>query len=324
MSSKDILYYHRLANKSFKEHETKCLDSDDIAENMDIGIQYGMYTLESSLYIQKYTEILERPIKVSMTTGKRSGTKEERELFKSYLTMLDTYKKFLNFEIPSLEKVDETQELCNNCSSSSFVHTDDSDICTECGTEVFDLCTYSSFKDNDRVHITAKHVQDRTKSIEEDIRKFQGKGVYKVTPEVITQIEDELENVHHIKKTSKQFTPRTVRMILKKLSKSQYYKDANFIWMQISNRKLPDISDIEALLIKEFRQLENAYSNFTTEQKNGRTSFPRREYVFRRQLERHGKQFADCFFSEIKSDSTERHLKTVCNELFRSLGWSIS
>ena len=300
--------------------------TDDLVEAVNLastGVLYGMYILDSNPILDEVEKLMMKPLNICPRTGKKQGVKEEDELVVTYFNTLRKYQSIIDFPVPSNETSCSSRQRCPDCDSAS-IHTDDEEIiCSNCCAVIGEVDVFTSFTDSERLHVAPRHTADRSKTVEEAIRKFQGLGDCKVPDKLIEGIKSQIVSM---KIAINDVTPRIVRDILKTvkgLNGNKYYDQMVYIWHKITKKRRPNISSIERFIIEDIAEMERVHHTLTICEKQNRTSFPNMSYVFRRVIERHGFYFSDGFFPSIKSSETQSYLQTICDTIFHRLGWPI-
>jgi hypothetical protein len=168
---------YEILNSKIRDIETRSTESFYISESIE--------------HIEKYKKILKTPIKMSFLGKKNENTSEKKEIISNYLDIASKYSPTLSGIICK----DIPKIICNNCTNkNSFDISENSTyICTECGSQQEVFMHTSSYKDADRVNISAKYTYDRKIHFRDCINQYQGKQNSTIDPIVYKQLEKEFE-----------------------------------------------------------------------------------------------------------------------------------
>lgn len=191
----------------------------DIENSSDLEF----YVTETIDIVEKYREILKTPIKLSFLgpsrTDSKSGAGEKSdpksEIVKTYL---DIVQRISNPEIQSIvqaittskiEKKNRLQSeknkeivnlsakentICNNCQNKErFAIEENTYICLDCSSQQEMLQNSVSYKDSDRVNISARYTYDRKVHFRDCINQYQGKQNCSIPQSVYDDLEEILD-----------------------------------------------------------------------------------------------------------------------------------
>tara|TARA_Y100000768_G_scaffold388787_1_gene387193 strand:- start:5186 stop:5683 length:498 start_codon:yes stop_codon:yes gene_type:complete len=154
----------------------------------------------------------------------------------------------------------------------------------------------------------------RMNHFSEKLSQIQGKERTQLDPTLLQDIRDQIEKMNI---DIDSVTPKTIKMILKKLNKSKFYEHCNLITYKINGFKLPYFTNEQEEKLKEMFNL--VQKPFKTHSPPNRKNFLNYAYIFRKFLELLSYDEFLPFFSELKSReklySQDEHWKKICNDL---------
>lgn len=295
-------------------------------KNIEAEQNYNFYLNESMCIVQRYREILKKPIKLSFVTKtKPESNQEKMKLINDFLALA---KKYI-----SIEKDDgyEKKEICTSCLSKNLVYSENAQICLSCGMESMTGANPLSYRDISRINILQKYTYERRSHFRDCINQFQGKQNCKIPDTVYQQLEEQFlkHNLLHGDNT----TPKEIRyakvqkehilLFLKELRQDKHYENVNYIYSQLTGIRCPDISHIEEQLMTDFDTLVNLYiKKFKYERKIQRKSFMNIHYVFYQLLNKNKFFCKKEEFNILKTIDRKTFHDDVFKELFEELGWN--
>ena len=287
----------------------------------DISLNY--YLMNSYSLIERYTKLINTPLKTSFMGKKVVSTNKKQEIINKYLEVSQTYKKNLVHFKPL-----EMTLLCSNCANTKqFIIEENNYICSECGTQlkqVENLCSYNAIS---RVNISSKYKYDRKVHFRECVNQFQGKQTSTIPDNIYQYIIKQLR-LHNFVTGEIPFphiTKKQVYMFLKDGKFSKYYEDLNLIHYKITGIRPPDISHIEANLLADFDMLTNLYDiKFRKNKKFRRKNFINTQYVLYQLLRKYNFPCKSTDFNILKTDERKSFHDEICRELFSELKWNFN
>jgi hypothetical protein len=286
------------------------------------------YTAETSHLLQKYKKILQTPIKMSFMGRNRKKNKKKNKVIFDYLTIAQNYTSS-KIEIPIKGK----RVVCNNCpNKKSFDIIDDSIyICLQCGAQQEVLLHTSSYKDIDRINISAKYTYDRKVHFRDCINQYQGKQNSTIDSKVYIDLEDQFQN-HHLL-IGDETTPTEIRfskiekdhihLFLKELEYTKHYENVNLIHCQMTGKKSDDISYLEDRLLDDFDALTELYDRkFKNKPGFIRKNFINTQYVLYQFLLRYRHPCKKDDFTILKTVDRKSFHDDVAKMCFEELGWN--
>jgi ribosomal protein L37AE/L43A len=363
----DILSIHNEIIKNFNE-EQKLIDNFinyrsrllNILENYNISLKikndlknqieflnqkiedisnkdsYNFFLLETSSVIERYKNLICKPMKISFS-GKNDSTlfKEKDELIKEYFTII---KNFNLNNIPTYtdkKKKNNTEIQCENCNNKSCIELLDNKIfvCDDCGFQKEILGNISSYKDVNRVNLSSKYTYERRVHFRDCINQYQGKQNSTISEKVYTDLEDQFQ-AHHLLEGDKS-TPREERfknitkdhilLFLKETGHTKHYEDVFLIFYKMTGKKPDDISYLENKLMEDFEILSNLYDKKFKQDKSkkiDRKSFINIQYVLYQLLRKYKHPCKKEDFNILKTLDRKSFHDDIMKELFEELGWN--
>ena len=149
-------YPHRL-KKNIQTHISELEDKIFAIENK---IQMNFYIYESFEILNKYKKILQTPLKINFIKNTQEVSPEKEKLVNAYL---EISKKYLKSNlIHSVDEIGVHNIKCLVCYNGALhVINNSIFICPECGNQQDILINKSSYKDLDRINISAKYTIEK-------------------------------------------------------------------------------------------------------------------------------------------------------------------
>jgi hypothetical protein len=303
------------------ENYTKMIDEFEKNQN------YNFYLNDTTLILQKYKEILKKPIKISFVSANKPEENEDKQ--RLVWEFLKIAKKYSNVEL--CDEDIEKKEVCEMCQGKSLIISDNCLLCVNCGNESGSGMKLVSYKDMSRTNILQKYTYERRSHFRDCINQFQGKQNCKI-PEIVFKDLEEQFNKHNLL-VGDENTPKEVRyskikkdhilLFLKELRYDKQYENVNYIYSQLTGIKCRDISHLEDQLLIDFDTLVNLYiKRFKYEQKITRKSFMNIHYVFFQLLNKNKFHCKKEEFNILKTIDRKTFHDDVFKTLFEELGWN--
>lgn len=274
-----------LSARSHKNLQLNITELEEKIKKISSGHQLNFYIAETAHLIEQYKKILQTPVKLSFTGKSTKNNKEKSEVIFKYLEIANKYS-----DIVITNPVKEKPVVCNNCPNKKFFDIIDNSIyiCTQCGAQQEILLHTSSYKDIDRINISAKYTYDRKIHFRDCINQYQGRQNSTIDPKVYINLMDQFEK-HHLlvgdKDTPKEIrcqniTKEHIHLFLKELEYTKHYENVNLIHYQITGKKSDDISHLEDRLLDDFDALTDLYDKkFKNKPGFDRKNFINTQYV---------------------------------------------
>jgi len=356
MSEIDILYIDNKILQNFKDEKEKlseyknklediqcCLKIDNLRSNLtetliksektlseyiiDLETNHSknFYIIETTDLIEKYKEILNKPVKMSFMGKSNKTNKEKTAIINSYVEISN---KYVDIKI-NIEKKDKN--VCKNCNNKDFdIEDGNIYICSNCSAQQFILKNVSSYKDIDRINISSKYLYDRRIHFRDCINQYQGKQNSTVHQKVYDDLEKEFE-LHHLisddknipkKVRFKIITKEHINIFLKDLGYSKHYENTNLIHYNLTGIKPDDISHLEDKLLEDFDILTDMYDKMY---KNiDRKNFINTQFLLYALLVKHKHPCKKEDFSILKTVDRLNFHNDITNQLFQAIGWTYS
>lgn len=353
----DILYINNKILKKFDDEKNKLeeykekleeirklLSFDNLRQNIKDSLQknydslekyikdlenndsLNFYIFESAALLEKYKEILQKPIKINFMGKNTRNNKEKNIIMNSYLEIAN---KYVDIEINLPEK--KEKNICKHCQNKEFdIEDGNISICINCSAQEFILKNISSYKDIDRINISSKYSYDRKIHFRDSINQHCAKQNATISPKVYNDLEKQFE-LHHLlvgdKNTPKyerfkNITKDHINMFLKELGYSKHYENTNLIHYNLTGIKPDDISYLEDKLLEDFDILTETYDKLF---KNiDRKNFINTQYVLYMLLMKHRHVCRKEDFSILKTTDRLNFHNDICKVLFEHCGWSFT
>ncbi len=303
----------------------------------DIDKQY--YTSESFPIITEYQNILKTPIKISFMGKKPKDGKRKKELITSYIEIANNY---IDIVIPI--NIKPFKMICPNCKNKKdFEMEDNIYTCINCGCEQEDITHTVSYKDIDRVNISAKYTYDRTIHFRDAINQYQAKQNCTIDQKVYDDLEEEFES-HHLlirdettprKKRFSKIKKHHIYEFLKELGRSKHtqsekqfytkhYENVNLIYCKFTGKQPDDISYLEDDLMNDFSHLIEVYDKvYKDNDKTDRKNFLNTQHILYQLLKNRKHKCKKEDFNMLKTGDRKSFHDDICETLFSvHLGWN--
>lgn len=308
---------------NLKKLENKIIN---ISENKT----YNYYIMESTEFIEKYKDILQKPVVFSFFGKRDNKQNEKKDLIGKYLKIAKRYIT-LNKEINNLSPVKNIDLKCTNCNLNNFQKIDNDEICLECGSVIHLSSTDSSYKDSERINMSAKYTYDRKVHFKDCINQYQGKQNVNILPEVYDKLIKQFELHGLLLKNNdkvirfQKITRKHIFIFLKELGYSKHYEDIILIHYNITGKKPDNIAYLEPKLLEDFDLLVSQYDKkYKKNKRLSRKNFINTHYVLYQLLKRHKYPCKKSDFNILKSNERKSFHDKICKELFKDLGWNFT
>jgi hypothetical protein len=303
----------------------------DLEEKIKIlssGEQKNFYIIETANIIEIYKKILYTPVKLSFTGKSYRNDKEKRKIISSFL---DIARKYTDIE--HISPIKSKKVICNNCPNKNIFDIIDNSIyiCISCGAQQEILLHTSSYKDIDRINISAKYTYDRKVHFRDCINQYQGKQNSTIDPKVYTNLFEQFRK-HHIlvgtnkssnEERCKNITKEHIHLFLKELEYTKHYENVNLIHYQMTGNKPDDITYLEDILLDDFDSLTDLYDKkFKNKAGFYRKNFINTQYVLYQLLIRYNHPCKKEDFTILKTVDRKSFHDDVAKTCFEDLGWN--
>lgn len=317
-----------LSVRAYKNLKINITDLEEKIEVIKSGRNINFYIAETAYLLERYKEILQTPVKLSFTGKPTRNNKEKNKVISDYIKIAQNYIKV---ETESVTK--STNVICNNCPNKKLFDIIDNSIyiCIPCGAQQEILLHTSSYKDIDRINISAKYTYDRKVHFRDCINQYQGKQNSTIKPDVYIKLIDQFDK-HHLligdKNTDKEIrckniTKEHIHIFLKELEYTKHYENVNLIHYQITGKKPDDISYLEDKLLDDFDLLTDLYDKkFKNKPGFERKNFINTQYVLYQFLVRYHHECKKSDFTILKTVDRKSFHDDVAKTCFEDLGWN--
>ena len=288
----------------------------------------NFYIAESADLLEKYKKKLQTPLKLSFTGKSPNNDREKRDIIAKYLEIA---QKYTDVSVNTPSKYNKI--ICNNCPNKKHFDIIDNSIyiCLMCGAQQEILLHTSSYKDIDRINISAKYTYDRKVHFRDCINQYQGTQNSSIDPQVYVRLEDQFDK-HHLligdstspkEKRFKNITKDHIHLFLKELEFTTHYENVNLIHYQMTGNKPDDISYLENKLLDDFDILTDLYDKkYKNNPRFSRKNFINTQYVLYQFLSRYRHPCRKEDFTILKTVDRKSFHDDVAKELFIALGWN--
>ena len=116
-------------------------------------------------------------------------------------------------------------------------------------------------------------------------------------------------------------------MFLKQLKYPNQYENINFIYYNLTNKRIDDIEFLEHQLIDDFKELANLYDLVHGKDTPGaldRKNFMNVQYILFQLLKRHNHNCNIEDFAILKTVEKKKFHDEICSKLFEKLCWNFT
>lgn len=317
-----------LSSRAYRNLEENINDLDEKISSIKTGQCLNFYIAETAHLLERYKEILQTPVKLSFTGKPSKDSKEKNSVISKYLEIAQKYS-----DVEIIPPVKAKAVSCNNCPNKKLFDIIDNSIyiCISCGAQQEILLHTSSYKDIDRINISAKYTYDRKVHFRDCINQYQGKQNSTIDAKVYSNLMDQFEK-HHLlvgdKKTPKEIrckniTKEHIHLFLKELDYTKHYENVNLIHYQITGKKPDDISHLEDRLLDDFDALADLYDKkFKNKPGFDRKNFINTQYVLYQLLLRYRHICKKEDFTILKTVDRKSFHDDIAKTCFMELGWN--
>ncbi len=300
--------------------------------DVERDISNNFYLMETDPFTREYRRLLNKPVRVSfMGLSVAPDTDSKGNIVREYMRVAAPYIsdkiEIHQVDDPLPPRSAEVVEACVNCGSFELDLVDKSQQCIECGL-VVNVSTYdSSFKDTERVNISAKYTYDRRIHFRDGMNQFQGKQNATIPPKVYEDLQHQYD-LHGLLKPEgapgrfDAVLLEHVHMFLKETGHVKHYENAILIHNTQTGRSTNDITHLESQLMEDFDALAAAYDRKFANGNNDRKNFINSQYVLFQFLRRHRYPCRKEDFNMLKTIDRRHYHDNICSELFCELGWN--
>jgi hypothetical protein len=343
-SMKTFLSELKLTNskipKKLKMEVTKMITKlEEIITSIELQIGKNFYISESVVLIERYKDLLNKPITVSFYSNTMTEIeREKRKIIKEYISIAQKYLPDLNLTMHTSKKDKRNTLQCKCGNSECFDMIEDTIyVCKECGEQQENFGTIISYKDIDRVNMSIKYSYDRKIHFRDCLNQYQGKQNSNISDEVYNNLFEQyckhglIENKKGLRfmETDKKererlcskITKDQINMFLKELGYTKHYENINLLHYNMTGIKPDDIFYLEEKLLSDFDTLIEIYDKIY-KNKTARSNFINTQYVLYQFLRRYKHPCKKEDFVMLKTIERQSFHDEVTKVCFEELGWN--
>jgi len=299
--------------------EKKANELENLIDDLGNDTSLGFYLLEVQNHLLEFSKADLKKESTPFMKRDRKVNTETKELSRSFLNLLRKYNSIINLELPDLEKPRKSMLSCECGNSKDFESIDDGRLfyCLKCSVQIKEtIGAKTTYKDTDRVNVTGKYKYTRMIHMRNCVRQYQGKQKVRIPPQLLKEVQDQLE----LNGTVKKISPQHIRNALQETGWSDHYENFVLIWSMITGKECPEISVLEDQIYQDFEQIEREYNIIMCDPLVDRSSFMSYPYVLYQILGRHGCKADLDFFNMLKTDRLN-WLDDILGQIYIKLEW---
>lgn len=286
----------------------------NIARHKNLNLE--SYKRETTQLLDSYTN-LETNSEYSFITGKETGvnTIAKNEIFRRFIEVCKRYSTTY-VSLPSFIK---TQYLkCNDCNVELKLIDSLQYYCENCGYEYYMLDDTPTYKDNDRINLSAKYKYSRKGHFREAIEKYQGKQSISIPDELFEMLRSKCER-YGITPQNASF--KNVYKIINESEFSVYSEHCILIYCRFTNKKLPNITSLEHDLIIMNDEFEMEYEKMNIKDRKTALNVQYKLLLFLINL---GHKPNMEYFNILKTRNKEIEHEEIARKVFNNKGWNFT
>jgi hypothetical protein len=299
--------------------EKRQKELSELIEDLVNDTSFGFYLMDVQKYLIDFLETSKDTQSISFMKKDRNKNVKTSELTKSFIELVNKYNDILKLEIPKVTQSPKVNVICP-CGNTKDFDVIDKRVyyCLKCGIQIKEnIGTRSTYKDTERVNIGGKYKYTRMIHFRNCFRQYQGKQKTRIPSECIRDVKDQLHiNGIQMKKTN----PKHVRTALQETGWSDQYENFVLIWSIVVDKKCPDVSHLEDIIVQDFQLIERTYNEIMGDPKEERSSFMSYPYVLYQLLTRYDWKCDMNFFNMLKSDRIS-WLDDIMDQIYFKLEW---
>jgi hypothetical protein len=313
---KKLPIYKSLLEKYIKEKNIKADELKEKIYDIENEISLNEYLLDffSTINNKSNDNFEENIIKGKMDTFINSSINNSK---------IEMYNNYIDKFNPELEKIpisNVKNNICKICNSENFTFDvkTSTDICTNCGTSVYNICSdkFPTYDENTEIIVLFNY--KRNNHFQECLNQLQAKENTTIPPQIIKDLTFEFKKYNIT--DPKLFTPKLVKSYLKKLKYNKYYEHIPTIINEFCGLEAPKLTpELEQQLKIMFDEIQVPFLKYSKIICPNRKNFLNYNYIFYKMCELlHKDEFLN-FFPLLKSREKlyEHDLiwKGICNDL---------
>lgn len=312
---------------------------EDVITSIELQIGKNFYISDTILLIERYKELLNKPISISFYSNTINEVeREKRKITKEYITIAQKYLPELKLQSISTKKDKHLGLQCKCGNSDCFDMIEDTIyVCKECGEQQENFGTIISYKDIDRVNMSIKYSYDRKIHFRDCLNQYQGKQNSNIPKEVYNNLFEQyckhglIENKKNCKfmdldkkereSLCSKITKDHINMFLKELGYTKHYENINLLHYNMTGIKPDDIYYLEDKLLTDFDMLIEIYDK-KFKNRTARSNFINTQYVLYQFLRRYNHPCKKENFVTLKTIERQSFHDEVTKVCFEELGWN--
>lgn len=277
---------------------------------IESGIREAQYIYQTEPILERYINLLKRPIRVSFMNNVTIDRKERHTLIMDYLNIAKHY-----IDIDPVERK-EVVLMCELCKKELQTADELLLVCPNCGYAVKNLASIAGYQDNNRINNAQRYHYERWVHFSDSVKKYQGKQNTTIPDKVYTDIRKKIRD-HDI--PVERVTKDHIYEFLKLTENNDYYEDINLIYAEITGNNPPDISHLEPKLFELFDEIDPIYQEVKPPD---RLNFLNGQYVLFRFLQKLRFPCNEDDFSILKTREKLLEHEAIWQQICEKKQWS--
>jgi hypothetical protein len=236
-----------ISNGELSEQHAAMVKVEKLTEQIyliESGIREAQYIHKTENILKEYEEIMQKPIKIDFNSGRTSNDEiRKKDLLIEFVNIA---REYIDVEPITVRK---QMLICNNCNVELLQRDDLLFICEKCGYSERALAAVTNYQDNSRINSSQRYVYEKRANFLNSIKEFQGIQNTTVPENVRADLDDQITS-HDI--TKDRLTKDHIYEFLKITDHTDYYKDINMLYTEITEKPSPNISNLVTPLLQMF------------------------------------------------------------------------
>lgn len=293
------------------------------------------HKLSPELMVKEYdsfSQILKSPIVNDKQQKNTLYISKLLSVARKYINIEPIEKKYIVVEDKkTISDKNNKYEICKNCNNQEGLMDSYKGfiICKKCGFQFVNaFCVDKQnmeFNSSERINTKQRYKYERLNHFENVIDEFQGSCKKNIPKSLFIELEKNLDsykllNNDSINKKLKysEVTKSHIRRFLKNSKNSKYYKDINYIYHRLTNKKIPDISEYVDILKDDFKKLLDAHTSLKF---TDRTNFLNGQYILFQLLRKNGYNCIENDFIMLKAIDKRKEHDRIYEKCCDVLNW---
>lgn len=291
--------------------------------------------------LEKYENVKPSPKVYSFVNDKVHQDDENCiERHKVISEFLKITKDYININITRIAKIETNKCPCclTDLNNNPFL-TYDSTYCSVCGVDISSLMKNDFHKDFNRTNLSNKNNYEDRENFIKALKRFQGKQQNRLPDKLFEDLTKyfssySLPSPEEIKKmplnangTRGNINREFVIKALSDTGNSDYYDDVNLITHILWDWKLPDLTEIENLILEDYDLSQKVYekikNSITFPGKTNRKSSINIQYRLMRHLTHRGYKCSINDFKIAKTESIIEYYEKIWAAICKELNWEM-